>query len=122
VIGLRGLHSDVRDAAEYAHEIAEYNGISPRVSSGYRSWAEQTKLRSNHERCVRDGNFPSAPDCRFPANRPGDSAHNYGLAWDSVVAPDHQATWDAIRRYVGFDVPSNDLIHGEVPGWRQYVR
>jgi len=121
-VGLRGLHRDVRPYAEYAHDLARWYGIEPRVTSAKRSWENQARLRANFERCVAQGRFPSPPDCRFPANRPGDSSHQYGLSWDSVVPAADQPLWDAIREYVGFRVPANDLIHAEVPGWRQYVR
>jgi len=107
---LRGLDSRVRPYAEYAHEIARYYGIDPTVTSTFRSWEEQSRLRATYER----------GESRFPANRPGDSAHNYGWAWDSVVAAADQPLWDQIRRFVGFDVLPNDIIHAQVPDWRQY--
>jgi len=110
VIGLRGLDSRVRPYAEYAHQLATYYGISPTITSTYRSWEQQTKLRSAWER----------GESRWPANRPGDSAHNYGWAWDSVVPASQQALWDQIREYVGFRVPPNDEIHAEVPNWRNF--
>jgi len=91
-------------------DIARYYGIDPQVTSVYRSWEEQTKLRARWER----------GESAFPANRPGDSAHNYGWAFDSVVRDSEQPMWDAIRRYVGFEVLPNDIIHAQVPQWRQY--
>jgi len=109
-MALRGLDSRVRPYAEYAIEIANYYGIEPTITSVYRSWEEQQTLRSRWER----------GESRFPANRPGDSAHNYGWAFDAVV-PDHQQRlWDQIRAYVGFEVLANDIIHAQVPNWRQY--
>jgi len=120
-IALRGLHPDVRQAAEFAMAVAQHFGISPRVTSAFRPWAQQVTLRRNFERCVAEGRFPSPPDCRFPANRPGDSSHQFGLSFDSVVDGRDQSNWNAIRRWVGFRVPSNDLIHAEVPGWRRFV-
>jgi len=120
-IALRGLHPDVREAAEFAMAVAQHFGINPRVTSAVRPWAQQVILRRNFERCVAAGRFPSPPDCRFPANRPGDSSHQFGLSFDSVVDADEQSNWNAIRRWVGFRVPSNDLIHAEVPDWRRFV-
>lgn len=111
MISLRGLHPNVRARAEWAHAIARYYGFTPTVTSGYRTWEAQKRLRARWER----------GESQFPANRPGDSAHNYGLAWDSVVKPEDRPFWEQIRRYAGFDVPANDWIHGEVPSWRQYV-
>lgn len=120
-ISLRGLHPDVRAGAEFALDVARFNGITPRVTSAFRSWENQLRLFQNFRRCVDSGQFPSPPDCRFPANRPGDSAHQFGLAFDSVVESGDQPVWDAIRRWVGFGVPQNDRIHAEVPGWRRFV-
>jgi len=120
-VGLRGLHPGVRPYAEYAHGIARAYGLEPRVTSSYRSWANQLGLYSKHLRCRVSGRFPSPPDCLWPANRPGDSSHQYGLSWDSVVPAAQMPLWAAIRQYVGFTVPSNDSIHAEVPQWRQYV-
>ena len=101
----------MRERAELAHRIARYYGIPTFVTSTFRSWAEQQRLRERWEQ----------GKSRFPANVPGDSAHNFGLAWDSTTEPETQADWDYIRWWVGFDVPGNDHIHAEVPGWRQYV-
>jgi hypothetical protein len=121
VIALRGLHAGVRPYAEYAHQMARYYGIRPQVTSTGRSWANQLRLYTRHANCVAEGRYPSAPDCLWPANRPGDSSHQYGLSWDSVVPAKDLPLWTAIRSYVGFRVPSHDSIHAEVPGWRQYV-
>jgi len=110
VIQLRGMDSRIRPYVEYAHQIAYEYGLDPTVTSTFRSWEEQTKLRTRWER----------GESRFPANRPGDSAHNYGWAWDSVVPEADQPLWDAIRRYVGFEVLPNDRIHGQIPNWRQF--
>jgi len=120
-IALRGLHRDVRQAAEFSMAVAQHFGINPRVTSAFRPWSQQVILRRNFERCVAAGRFPSPPDCRFPANRPGDSSHQFGLSFDSVVPELDQSNWNAIRRWVGFRVPSNDLIHAEVPDWRRFV-
>jgi len=120
-LALRGMHRDLRDAAEFAMEVASHNGIRPTVTSVTRSFTNQARLRRKFEQCVAQGRFPSRPDCRFPANRPGDSAHNYGFAFDTAVPAAQQATWDAIRRWVGWRVPENDLIHAELPEWRQFV-
>lgn len=108
---LRGLHPVVRERAELAHQLAEHFGIPTFVTSTFRSWAEQQRLRDRWERGLS----------RFPANQPGDSAHQFGFAWDSTTEPQFQADWDYIRWWVGFDVPKNDHIHAEVPDWRQFT-
>ena len=56
---------------------------------------------------------------------PGDSAHQYGLAFDSSFAadvkPQLMPLWVQVRRAVGFRVPDNDEVHAEVNGWREIV-
>jgi len=110
VIAFRGMDSRLRPYADYAVRWANSAGIQPQITSVYRSWAEQERLRARY----------LAGRSRWPANQPGDSAHNYGWAFDSWV-PDHQmAMWAAIRRAVGWAVPDHDIIHAGLPGWRQY--
>lgn len=115
-IQLRGLAPEVRQRAELAVQWAQKFGIRPLVTSGFRSWNEQLELRRKWE----------AGLSRFPANIPGDSAHNFGWAWDSVIS-DPRFTqesldnwWIAVRQAAGFNVPSNDRIHAEVPNWRRF--
>jgi len=110
VIQLAGMDSRVRPYAEWAHQIATHYGMGPTITSTFRSWENQQRLRERYER----------GESQFPANRPGDSAHNYGWAWDSVVPANQQDFWDEIRSYVGFEVLPNDRIHAQVPNWRQY--
>lgn len=121
-IHLRGLHGALRPSADYALEVASRYGVPVEVTSVYRSNREQSELRANYERCLAEGRFGREAGCMFPANRPGDSAHNYGVAWDSTVAPRFQAWWDYVRRAVGFEVLNNDRIHAQLPGWRRYVQ
>lgn len=119
---LYGLHPVIRPAAEWSLQVAEFYGIPVTVTSGYRSMAEQAKLRANFERCVASGRYPAGEGCHYPANRPGESAHNYGLAWDSVVPDEWKPAWDYIRQLAGFRVlASQDEPHAEYPGWERYV-
>lgn len=101
----------MRDRAVLARDVAQHFGIPVTLTSGYRSCNFQRELRQKWERGLS----------RWPANRPGFSGHNWGLAWDSTVAPEHQAAWNTIREYLGFRVPRNDVIHAEVPGWETLV-
>lgn len=117
---LTGLDRDVRDAAKWAVKWADYYGVPVRITSGSRSWANQKKLRKNYEDCLNRGEFGKTARCRWPANRPGDSAHNYGWAWDSTTSPEYQSWWNHVRRMAGFEVPENDVIHAQVPDWRRY--
>lgn len=118
---LAGLHRDVRAAADWALGWADFYGVPVTVTSGFRSHEEQARLRRNFEQCVASGRFPSEPGCSFPANRPGDSSHNWGLSWDSVTDPRFQKWWTHVRELAGFEVLPNDLIHAQVPRWRDFV-
>ena len=120
MIALRGLNPEVRRAAEAALAVASSRGLPVQVTSAFRSLEQQAGLRDRYEKCVAVGRFPSAPDCLFPANRPGDSGHNFGLAWDSSTLENFQSEWNAIREAHGFRVPPNDEIHAEVPDWRDH--
>lgn len=108
---LRGLHDALKPNAQWALDVAEYYGVPVTVTSIYRSWGEQAELRRRYEQ----------GKSRFPANQPGDSAHNYGLAWDSTVPDRYQEWWDYVRRLAGFEVLSNDRIHAQLFNWRGYV-
>ena len=108
---LSGVNEAVRNAAEWALSWADYYGVPVTVSSGYRSLERQRQLRQEWE----------LGRSKYPANKPGDSSHNYGLAWDSTVDPQYQDWWDYVRRLAGFEVLPNDRIHAQVPNWRSYV-
>jgi len=108
MFALRGLDPEVREKAECAFQIARTYGMVPVVTSIIRGWAEQLRLREKWER----------GESQFPANKPGDSAHQYGLAFDSWVPDEQMACWVDIRRFVGLRVPEGDLIHAERPEWR----
>lgn len=117
---LSGLHPQVRPYAEYAVALAHAFGIKPVITSVKRSWAQQTQLRANYEHCLATGQYKRTKACMWPANKPGDSSHQWGLSFDSWVPDAQMQKWILIRRYVGFSVPDNDRIHAEVPNWRQY--
>jgi len=125
VIQLAGLHPAVRERAELTLRYAALYKIPVTVTSTYRGWADQDRLRKRYERClargeeVQPGN--ANPGCRYPANEAGDSAHNWRLAFDSWVPAPYIEIWKAIRRWAGFTVPDGDTIHAEVPGWRAYT-
>jgi len=109
---LAGLDPDVRSAAEYTLDIADHFGIPVTVTSGLRTYEEQDRL---YRRFLAGGS-------RFPAAPPGRSAHEHGLAFDSVVAPAHLDAWDYIRNWVGFETRRTDEVHAVVPNWRDFVR
>lgn len=131
-IALAGLEPEVRERAELALDWAAHLKIPVTITSVTRTWAEQVKLRQRFDQCVATGETikPSNPNaaCRYPANQPGDSAHNFGLAWDSWVPEGewregwtYWAAWIYLRRWAGFTVPDHDRVHAEVPEWRKFA-
>lgn len=90
--------------------IAQRLNIRPRVTSVRRSWGEQEELYANYQRGLS----------KFPANPPGDSPHQYGVAWDSVVPAQDQELWDQIRSSLGWKLYPHDPVHAEFPNWRQF--
>lgn len=129
MIQLRGLHEALRPHAEWLCNEWQRRGLPLQVTSVNRPLDQQRRLRANFELCVRLGRFPSDAEltpgmsCRYPANEPGDSAHNFGLAWDSWVPPEYMADWIAWRKWQGWRVADdkNDPIHAELPNWRAYL-
>ena len=122
-LALRGLDPAIRPAAQWCLDVAAYYKIPVTVTSGLRTWADQSALRARYEDCLARGEEVDPgnanPACRFPANQPGDSAHNFGLAWDSWVPEPHREAWRFIREYIGFRVPPHDWVHAEYPDWRR---
>lgn len=119
----RGLHPVVRASVEWCLKEAARLGFSPVVTSTFRSKAEQLPLYRKWLQAERYYGRALAIRLGFiPANPPGSSGHQFGLAWDSVVSPSYQKTWNRIRESAGFHVPPEDQIHAEVPSWWLYVR
>jgi hypothetical protein len=116
------LVAPVAARRDFIVAVARQLGIKVTITSGYRSIEKQRQLRAQYEACLARGAVisPSNPDaaCRYPANRPGDSSHNFGLSWDSSVPDEWWPAWTALRRWAGFVVPDNDRVHAEIPNWR----
>lgn len=119
---LFALNSEVKARAEWAISWADYYDVPVTITSGFRSFQEQARLRRNYENCLAKGTFRETPECKFPANRPGDSSHNFGLSWDSVVPPWAQEWWTHVRELAGFEVLPNDIIHAQVFNWRAFAQ
>jgi hypothetical protein len=103
---LQGPANDLVDAAGRA-------GLLPRITSTVRSNSEQRRLYNRF--LAGQAGYPVAP--------PGQSAHEYGLAFDMVVSPmealaDVGATW---RSWGGGWNPS-DAVHFELPGASEWAR
>ena len=112
MISLSGLAPQVRKAAAYALQFARAENIPVRVTSTRRSLKDQRDLYNNY----------LAGRSQYPAAPPGSSAHEFGLAFDSVVPAAYQDRWNEIRRAIGFQVLEQDIIHAQVPGWENVAR
>lgn len=95
------LHPEFRPWADWLVAVARYWGLRPRVTSTYRSLAEQARLyRLRQER----------PDLQpYPVAPPGQSLHNYGLALD-MVSTDN-ARLGALWRHYGGSWSPSDAVH-----------
>lgn len=69
------LHAGLRPWAGWLYETADWYRLGPRVVSTYRSWGEQQRLYDRYRQGLSE--YPAAP--------PGQSLHNYGLAFDLVT-------------------------------------
>lgn len=89
------------------------------LTSAHRSSQKQSRLREDYE----------SGRSKVPANRPGDSAHEYGLALDfDIVGAPYRGNRDLWQRFwaqargQGFHVIGpRDPYHVEVPNWRAFV-
>lgn len=100
------------DLQPYAHQLVDAAGaarLNPQVTSTLRSRALQTRLYRDYLRGGRG--YPVAP--------PGTSAHEFGYAFDMVVAP-MEALWDVGQYWknLGGVWGPGDAIHFEYPGFR----
>ena|SRR5713101_2807102 len=104
---LLSLDPDLRDAAQSLLDAAGAAGLLPKITSTLRSHSEQRRLYSRF--LAGSTGYPVAP--------PGQSAHEYGWAFDMVVSPlealaDVGYTW---QQWGGGWSPS-DAVHFELPG------
>jgi len=128
MLPLSSLHPEVLERVQWLLAVAKANQIPVTITSTARSTAAQKLLRENWDECRARGLFPSAASlapgysCKYPANKPGDSAHQFGLAFDSVVPDDWLPAWTWLRELAGFKVldENGDPIHAEVPNWRTF--
>lgn len=121
---LAGLWEPARARAEWALSVARHFGVPVTVTSGVRDQSEQAELRRRWELCGMPTSCSWCPTLRrtvCPANRPGESSHEWGLSWDSDTEPQYREWWTYVRELAGFRVPAGDRVHAEVPGWRELV-
>lgn len=116
---LSGLWPPFAGAVSYLLDYCAYLSYEGRITSGFRTWAEQAveyakgrtldEIARQVSKVIGVGGVVSnAP--------PGRSAHNYGLAVD--VEGRDQAAIVQLARYIGFGTVTNDPAHIEWPNWR----
>lgn len=126
MLSLSSLHPEVLARVNWLLAVARANGIPVTITSTGRSSSAQAALRRNYLDCKARGLYPSTASlspgmsCKYPANAPGDSSHEFGLSFDSVVPDRWLPVWTQLREFAGFRVADEqgDPIHAEVPGWR----
>lgn len=82
---LDGLHPDLRAKAEQLKAICKAAGLDIVFTQGLRSMAEQ-------EAIYAQGRTKPGPIVSHA--KPGQSYHNYGLAFDIAIVKDGRVTWD----------------------------
>lgn len=96
----RGMAAWLAPYAAHLIDVAQYNGLRPRITSVYRSYARQAQLYERYR----------AGKSRYPAAPPGRSYHNYGRAVDMKAdnLPGLGAYWQRMGGTWGGNV---DPIH-----------
>lgn len=74
---IRALVPELQPFVEIFIQVLGAAGLQPRITSTYRSRAEQSRLRRRYEAGLQP----------YFVALPGHSAHEYGLAFDLVVTP-----------------------------------
>lgn len=99
--------------AKELFDLAQRVGVKPRVTSARRTYTQQQALYQAYVNGT----------ARYPAAPPGTSAHEYGFAFDMVVAGainqlDLATVW---RQWGGVAGGEEDPVHFEYGGWRTLV-
>lgn len=111
MLSMSGMDPRLRQHAEDTIAYAQRQGLRVNVVSVRRSEAEQRKLYENWKAGIN----------RWPAEPPGQSAHQYGVAFDATVPPGQQEAWNWVRSAFGWRIYGNDPPHAEYPNWVQVV-
>ena len=103
------LHPLFRPWAQALYVGSERAGLSPRITSTYRSFREQSILFDRRARVLRGELPPSAQP--FPVAPPGGSRHNFRAAFDMVVNPGGERVVGPVWQSWGGFWTSTDRIH-----------
>ena len=114
-MSLDSLIPELVPAARDLVRAAGAAGLQPRVTSTIRSHSEQKRLYDRY----------LAGQSEYPAAPPGQSAHEYGWAFDMIVTPmdslsDVGAYWEQEGGVWGGHY--GDPIHFEYPGFKDALR
>ena len=105
---LSGLIDELRPYARELDRAVHASGLRGSFTSTLRSHAEQKRL---YDRYLRG-------EAQFPAAPPGQSAHEYGYAFDYLVSPyDYQESAGAYWIDLGGVWHASDAVHFEYPGF-----
>lgn len=90
-------------------DLAQRAGVKPRVTSVFRTYAQQNALYQAYIKGT----------ARYPAAPPGSSAHEYGYAFDMVVeGTTNQADVGTVwRSWGGIYGGEEDPVHFQFPGF-----
>lgn len=113
-MSLSSLHPSFKPWAQALYLGAERAGWRPRITSTYRSVAEQQRLYQRRQDVLAGRLPPSAQP--YPVAPPGSSRHNYGAAVDMHSdVPGALAYMGRVwRSWGGFWSPSDDIHFGDV--------
>jgi hypothetical protein len=112
-VSFSDLHPVFRPWAVALYRGAERAGLNPRVTSTYRSIAEQRILYNRRNR-VLSGELPSSAQ-PFPVAVPGRSRHNHRAAFDMVVdRSGRRLVADVWRSWGGFWTEGDSVHYGDI--------
>jgi len=112
MLSLAGLHPIARERAEAALARARARGVVVRLTSVVRSTASQRRLYDAYLARGRTG---------LPAAAPGTSTHEYGLAFDAVVARGRLSEFVRIAECAGLKwAGARDPVHFDVYGFEAW--
>jgi peptidoglycan L-alanyl-D-glutamate endopeptidase CwlK len=124
---LEDLRPQVREMAQTWLTAAKYEGLDPLVTCTLRSNAEQALLYAQGR---------TVPGLIVTNAKPGQSAHNYGLALDFVPMVNGKPEWSgkhphwarlgALAEEAGFEwaarwVKFRELPHIQLHNWRDFI-
>ena len=103
-LNLTRIHPSLKTVARNLPKVAASQGFQVRITSGYRSRAQQAKLYNDYV----------TGKALYPANPPGQSAHEYGLALD-ILSTNTNALVNMLSSVGLLWAGPGDPIHFQMP-------